>query len=469
MSRDEGLIRPYSFALIQLNRVLDAFCVMAVLYVCAIALDRCSPIVWWLALGAALTFMLIAQSARLYRSWRVAPLHEELSVIWKGWLMTAGIAIVVLYLIEEKAAIDRTLVILWACLVPLLLSAIRVFARLSLRTWRRAGRNFRVAAIVGATTTGQRVAKRILLNRWMGMRIAGIFDDRSPSGDRPLVGEPTAVVGNIDDLAKKARAHEIDIIYIALPMRAEQRVRQLVERLEDCLTQIYYVPDFSVFDLLYAQWETLGEMPILRIINSPHAGYNGFIKRIQDIILSGISLLILAIPMLGIAWAIRLTSPGPAIYRQVRHGLDGREFVIYKFRSMATAPQSRDEFAQATKNDARVTRLGRFLRRTSLDELPQLINVLQGRMSLVGPRPHPLKLNNQHSEIIKRFVLRHKVRPGITGWAQVNGFRGETETLEKMRGRIEYDLEYINNWSLWLDVRILAMTAIRVWQDPNAY
>jgi putative colanic acid biosynthesis UDP-glucose lipid carrier transferase len=260
----------------------------------------------------------------------------------------------------------------------------------------------------------------------------------------------------------------VDIVYIALPMRAEARVRRLVERLTDTTASIYYAADFSVFDLLYAQWETIAGVPILRIVDSPLNGFNAFAKRVQDLCLSSLLLLVCALPMLLIALALRLSQGGPVFFRQTRHGLDGREFTIWKFRTMATVRRG-DPVRQATRRDPRTTRLGRFLRRTSLDELPQLFNVLQGTMSLVGPRPHPVDLNDQYRFVLRRFALRHKVRPGITGWAQLNGFRGETETPEKMRRRLEYDLEYINGWSLWFDLRILCLTALRFWKDDNAY
>jgi putative colanic acid biosynthesis UDP-glucose lipid carrier transferase len=240
-----------------------------------------------------------------------------------------------------------------------------------------------------------------------------------------------------------------------------------VERLSHTTVSVYYVADFTVFDLLHAQWETLGGVPILRIVDSPLNGFNGVAKRLQDVALSVLLLAVCALPMALIAIAIKLSSRGPVLFRQRRHGLDGKEFTIWKFRTMDEGHDVPGP--QASREDPRTTPLGRFLRRTSLDELPQLFNVLQGRMSLVGPRPHPPGLNDLHRGAISRFVLRHKVRPGITGWAQVNGCRGETETREKMQRRLEYDLEYINNWSFWFDVRILVLTALRVWRDENAY
>jgi putative colanic acid biosynthesis UDP-glucose lipid carrier transferase len=468
MDMKKGLVRPYAFLLVQLNRVADIAWIFIGLYVVLQSDAGWGSDVTWLALIATSLFAFSAESRKLYRSWRVAPLQEELSIIWRSWFVAALVTISTLYFFDNQFQVDKVTVLLWVAIVPVLLSATRVIVRLTLRATRRAGRNFRVAAILGANDMGSRVADRLIFNRWMGIRVIGFFDQRSPSRSRTPFDGPVPLVGNMDDLLRQAEQGEIDIVYITLPMRAEIRVKQLIEQLADTMVQVYYVADFVLFDFLQAQWGTLGDIPVLMVINSPVLGFNSFIKRFQDICFASILLVLAGLPMLIIAVAIKISSPGPVIYRQVRHGLDGQEFMIYKFRTMAIE-ECRARYKQATRDDPRVTPLGCFLRRTSLDELPQLINVLQGRMSLVGPRPHPLQLNEQHRNLITHFVLRHKVRPGITGWAQVNGYRGETETLEKMRRRLEYDLEYINNWSIWFDLRILFLTLIRAWQDRNAY
>lgn len=468
MSANKGLVRPYSFLLIQFNRVTDVACIFVSLFVAVHFGAEWSTDATWIALLGALFFALRAQTKHLYRSWRVAPLHEELSIIWRSWLASALVILAILYLLNSHFQLDKGSLLIWLVITPVFLSVTRIVVRLSLRASRRAGRNFRVAAVVGANKTGQRIAERLLFNRWMGIHLIGYFDERSPDSSRPPIDGPVPLLGNIDDLVARAKDGELDIVYISLPMRAEIRVQQLVERLADTMVMVYYVADFMVFDLLHTHWETLGDIPVLAIINSPFNGFNNFAKRIQDIFFASILLILCGVPMLIIAIALRLTSPESIIYRQVRHGLDGDEFEIYKFRTM-TAEGSDAAYKQATRGDPRVTALGRFLRRASLDELPQLINVLQGRMSLVGPRPHPLELNEAHRDLIKHFVLRHKVRPGITGWAQVNGCRGETETLEKMQARLEYDMEYINNWSFWLDLRILLLTIVQVWRDRRAY
>ena len=468
MPTDKGLIRPYSFLLVQANRLADALWILASLYVTLELGPGFSRDAVWLALVAPVAFGLCAERNQLYRSWRVAALHEELSMIWRSWLTASSFVVFIAFMFDALPRPSKALLLGWLVTAPLLLSATRVVVRLALRASRSAGRNFRTAGVVGANEVGRRVAERLIHNRWMGIRLIGYFEDRASVGGRALADGPVGVIGDTQDLVERAATGAIDIVYVALPMRAEARIRRLVERLADTTVSVYYVADFTVFDLLHPQWETLGGVPILRIVDSPVGGFSGFAKRLQDLGLSFLLLAVCALPMATIALAVKLSSPGPVLFRQRRHGLDGKEFTIWKFRTMAL-PEGDPLGRQATREDPRTTQVGRFLRRTSLDELPQLFNVLQGSMSLVGPRPHPPGLNDRHRAVIERFVLRHKVRPGITGWAQVNGCRGETETREKMQRRLEYDLEYINNWSFWLDLRILLLTAFRVWKDKNAY
>jgi putative colanic acid biosysnthesis UDP-glucose lipid carrier transferase len=302
---------------------------------------------------------------------------------------------------------------------------------------------------------------------WMGLRLAGFFDDRAPADARSAPG--IEIAGNYAELLRRIQANEIDIVYVTLPLRSELRIHHIISQLRDSTVSVYYVPDFTAFGLLRASWDTMGGMPVVNVIDTPHQGINAMSKRIFDIVVGSLILMIIAIPMLIIAAAVKISSPGPAIFKQRRDGLDGREFEIWKFRTMTVCEDGKAEFKQAVRNDARITPLGAFLRRTSLDELPQFVNVLQGRMSIVGPRPHPVALNASQRRLIDGYMLRHKVKPGITGWAQVNGYRGETDTHDKMLGRVRLDLDYIHNWSLWLDIRILGLTLVKGMSSPNAY
>jgi putative colanic acid biosynthesis UDP-glucose lipid carrier transferase len=229
---------------------------------------------------------------------------------------------------------------------------------------------------------------------------------------------------------------------------------------------VYLVPDIFLFDLIQARMDHVGGLPVLAVCETPFYGVNGIVKRVSDIVLASLILVLIAPILAAVALGVKLSSPGPAIFRQRRYGLNGQDVVVYKFRSMTVAEDGA-VVKQATKNDSRVTPFGAFLRRTSLDELPQFINVLQGRMSIVGPRPHAIAHNEMYRKLIKSYMVRHKVRPGITGWAQVNGLRGETETVEKMRARIEYDLDYLRNWSLGLDLRIIWQTIFVVFKRPD--
>jgi putative colanic acid biosynthesis UDP-glucose lipid carrier transferase len=231
---------------------------------------------------------------------------------------------------------------------------------------------------------------------------------------------------------------------------------------------VFFVPDVFGISIIQGRLQDMNGVPVVGLCETPFTGTNRLVKRLSDIVLASLILVLIAPLLLAIAIAIKLTSPGPVIFKQRRNGLDGEEIVVYKFRSMRTQDDG-DVVQQATKDDPRITPLGRFLRRSSLDELPQFINVLQGRMSIVGPRPHAVAHNEQYRQLIKAYMVRHKVKPGITGWAQIHGHRGETDTIEKMQARVEYDLEYLRNWSLGLDLQIIARTIKVVFFDRNAY
>jgi putative colanic acid biosynthesis UDP-glucose lipid carrier transferase len=251
-------------------------------------------------------------------------------------------------------------------------------------------------------------------------------------------------------------------------MRAEKRLQQVVEALRDTTASVYFVPDVFAFSLLTASFTDLRGIPLISLWETPFFGINGWVKRLEDLVLASLILLVVSPVMLFIALGIRLSSPGPIIFKQRRYGLDGHEIIVYKFRTMKVWEDGA-QVPQATQNDQRVTAFGRLLRRTSLDELPQFFNVLQGTMSIVGPRPHAVAHNEYYRRLIPGYMLRHKVRPGLTGWAQINGWRGETETLDKMEKRVEFDLDYLRRWSLWFDLKIIGLTLWRGLTDIQAY
>jgi putative colanic acid biosynthesis UDP-glucose lipid carrier transferase len=324
------------------------------------------------------------------------------------------------------------------------------------------------AVIIGANELGRTLARSLIEQRQFSpVRVTAFFDDRAPQRLGPNLELP--ISGGIDTVADFVRANRIDQIYIALPMASQPRILRLLEQLRDTTVSIYFLPDIFLYDLIQARVDTVGGLPVVAVCETPFHGTTGLIKRLSDVCLSTAAIAVTAPLMLGIAVAVRATSPGPILFRQRRYGLDGEEIVVWKFRSMRVQEDGAT-VRQATRDDDRITPIGGFLRRTSLDELPQFFNVLQGRMSVVGPRPHAVAHNEAYRKLIKGYMIRHKVKPGITGWAQVNGARGETETVDKMKRRIELDLEYLRHWSLRMDVKIVLMT---VWQalrgDRNAY
>jgi putative colanic acid biosynthesis UDP-glucose lipid carrier transferase len=419
-------------------------------------------------LAAVVAFTLMAEVTGLYRGWRGVAAERELGcglVTWGGTLLLLFAAA---YATRYSAELPRRFVLVWAAVTPLGMTCFRAGTRLVLRSLRRNGLNTRRFAIVGVNDLAFRLARNIEQAPELGLKLAGLFDDR-PAGRTPaLPADVGPRVGNIRELVIQARDGRIDSIYITFPMRAEERIRKVLEALADTTASVYLVPDFFVFELLHARWTNIRGLPAVSVFENPFYGVDGLLKRASDIVLAGLFLVLAALPMAAIAAAIKLTSPGPVFFRQKRYGLDGRQILVWKFRTMRVCEDG-NTFKQATRNDPRVTPLGAFLRKTSLDELPQLFNVLDGSMSLVGPRPHPNAHNEQFRGLIPGYMLRHKVKPGITGLAQVNGWRGETETLEKMQGRIECDHRYIREWSLWLDLRILARTVLVVLKRQNAY
>jgi len=324
----------------------------------------------------------------------------------------------------------------------------------------------RSALIVGAGNLGTELGARFANDLALGMDVVGFFDDRS--AERTNLANPKQLLGRLEDIPEYVNRHGIDLIYITLPLASHLRTLTLLDALRDTTASVYFVPDIFVSDLIQARVDHIHGMPVVALTESPTLGVSGIGKRISDVILAGLILLAIWPLMLLIAIGVKLTTPGPILFKQRRYGLDGQEILIYKFRSMHVCEDGAT-IHQAGRSDARVTRFGAFIRRTSLDELPQLINVLQGRMSVVGPRPHAVAHNEQYRKLIKGYMLRHKVKPGITGWAQVNGLRGETKSLDKMRARIQYDIDYMRNWSLIFDLMIIGKTLLVVWRDQNAY
>ena len=336
-----------------------------------------------------------------------------------------------------------------------------------IRAWAKAGMLTRRIAIIGAGEQGQRLADMLSKSDDPWSRVIGVFDDRADRVPKEVQTFP--VLGGIDDLIRAARENRIDDILIALPWSAENRVGDIVERLRILPVDIRLCPDLIGMRYHNRDYARIGNVSYLNIFEKPVSEWNYVVKFLEDWILASI-VLVLNLPLMAaIALAIKFTSRGPVLFRQKRYGFNNEVIEVYKFRTMYVERPPETGVPQATKDDPRVTSVGRFLRRTSLDELPQLFNVLQGTMSLVGPRPHAVEHNVEYSGIIQGYYSRHRVKPGITGWAQVNGYRGETDTPQKMEKRVEYDIYYIENWSLLFDLKIIFMTLYVVLAQKNAY
>ena len=383
-----------------------------------------------------------------------------------GWLAVIALLMLVGWVSGTLGAFDQRAILAWIVATPpLLFAAHRMIPVILPRLLAVEGLQ-RTAVIAGANETGCRLAERIGASPSLGIRVAGFFDDRGAERLEAISGG--ASLGSLGRLAEYVKAHRIDLIYIALPMASHPRILRLLEELHDTTASIYFAPDIYLIDLIQARVDTIAGLPVVAVCESPFYGANRLIKRVSDIVLASAILALISPLMLAIAIGVKLSSPGPALFKQRRYGLDGREIVVYKFRSMRVLEDG-NVVRQATRDDPRVTRFGAFLRACSLDELPQFINVLQGRMSVVGPRPHAVAHNEMYRKLIRGYMIRHKVRPGITGLAQVNGLRGETSSLERMQMRIEYDLAYLRSWSLLLDLQIVLKTIFIVLRKKNAY
>jgi putative colanic acid biosynthesis UDP-glucose lipid carrier transferase len=469
MRHEHGITKPRYPDLGTVRRLIDGLCVAAaLLLVTGLGMRSIAPQDGMAMLLAVVLFYLVGEATGLFRSWRGAPLKQEVSRVWMTWLWVAPALVLIAFVTKTADQYSRIVTMAWFVAVPVLLSAERVAIRLVLEQIRRRGLNTRSVGIVGATETGERLAQMIATTPSLGMRLGGFYDDRKRSRGLPNAEHLGALTGNLEQVVDDARTGKLDVVYITLSLQAEPRIKRLVLRLADSTASVYVVPDFGVSHLLKAEWTSLGDTPVVSIFESPFFGVDGWRKRIEDVLLGSLILAIVAIPMMVVAIGVKLTSRGPVLFRQRRYGLNGQPIDVLKFRSM-TVSEDGAVVRQATRADARITGLGAFLRRTSLDELPQFLHVLTGKMSIVGPRPHAVAHNEQYRSCIDGYMLRHKVKPGITGWAQVNGWRGETDTLEKMDKRIEFDLAYIRNWALLLDLKIIFLTIFGRAVHRNAF
>ena len=418
-----------------------------------------------LIISALLALMLLPGDIRDGTTLRPQISSISLSVITR-WSLLILVLLLLGYATKTSAIFSRKALFTWFLVTPPLIVIAQVAIEILIARSLLSAGNARNVVIAGAGELGQTLASKIKGSRIAGMRLEGFFDDRGE--ERLPDASAHALLGKLKDLPEYVRKHKTDLIFITLPIRNIQRVTEILDQLHDTTASIYFVPDVFVFDLIQCRPADIDGLPIVALCETPFQGSQGMIKAASDYAIATMVLLLVSPLMIAIAIAIKLTSPGSVIFKQRRYGLDGREITVYKFRTMTVSEDS-DDIRQATRDDERVTRVGGFLRKYSLDELPQFINVLQGRMSVVGPRPHAVAHNEQYRPLIKGYMVRHKVNPGITGLAQVLGYRGETETVDAMRNRVQYDLEYLRNWSLALDMRIILKTLRIVLKDDMAY
>jgi putative colanic acid biosynthesis UDP-glucose lipid carrier transferase len=467
MTENDGFVRDNINQFAFIYRFLDiALIQICLAFACLLYIGEYNLKYFVLALLANISYIFFAELFALYRSWRAASLKEMLFYAFISWALTLFPVFMFLFFTKESDYFSRVVLGLWIISTAFSLCVWRVIFRQILFSLRRKGLNTRSVGIIGLTERGLSLLKEIEHHPETGYKLTAVFDERTP--DRLNSDYIHYYKGGIQEGVKMAVQGDIEILFIALPMSSNDRIDSILKVLGDTIVDVHVVPDKFTFNLLQSRMSTVGEMQTISVYDSPMKGGSSLLKRAEDLVLASLILCIIAIPMIIIALVVKLSSKGPAIFKQDRYGMDGKKIKIWKFRSMTTQDNGA-VVKQATKGDARITPLGAFLRRTSLDELPQFFNVLQGHMSVVGPRPHAVSHNEQYRKKIDYYMLRHKMKPGITGWAQVSGWRGETDTDEKMEMRIKYDLHYIRNWSLWFDFKIVIFTIFRGFVGNNAY
>jgi len=386
--------------------------------------------------------------------------------IASSWLVLLSILALCAYATRSLHYFEDDVLMAWAVITPILQWLATWLGRTIVRRRAVRAESRRTAVVVGASALGVKVARALQGGDDAGVEFVGFFDDRTDGRIDPTA--KSKVLGTLSEVAAYTTEHRVREVYITLPLGSQPRIVELLEQLQDTTASLFFVPDVFGISIIQGRLQDMNGVPVVGICETPFTGTNELVKRISDIILASFIVVLISPLLVAIAIGVKLSSPGPVLFKQRRNGLDGHEIVVYKFRSMRTMEDG-EVVRQATRNDPRVTPFGAFLRRTSFDELPQFFNVLAGTMSIVGPRPHAVTHNKEYRQIIKAYMVRHKVKPGITGWAQVNGQRGETDTVEKMRMRVEYDLEYLRNWSLGLDLKIIVSTIRVLFFDRQAY
>lgn len=453
-----------------MHRLLDVVVISAVLVFSSVFYLDAFTLQYQIALLVVIvTYFLSAEISGLYHTHKLFSFNQVLRATLSSWLLCIVLSPLIGFFLKISEDYSRVVIGVWFLTTPIVLIGWRLASIDAFKFKQR--REKKKSIIIGATKAGLSLANELKNNKLLGEEVVGFFDDRPLTRLTESLGIetlPAKKLGNVDDALRMAKNRQIKNVYVALPMEASKRIKQICTSFADSNAHVHFVPDLFSFDLMHSRWKNIGGLFVVSVHDTPFRGMNSFTKRIEDLILSALILILISPVMLFVAIGVKLSSPGPIIFKQDRYGLDGHPIKVWKFRSM----RSTDNGAvvkQATKNDPRVTKFGAFIRRTSLDELPQFINVLQGKMSIVGPRPHAVAHNEEYRNKVDKYMLRHHVKPGITGLAQVSGYRGETDTLDKMEKRVEYDLKYIHGWSVWLDIKIIFLTVFKGFVGKTAY
>ncbi|XUW89894.1 undecaprenyl-phosphate glucose phosphotransferase [Burkholderia sp. M6-3] len=410
----------------------------------------------------------------IYQSWRGKPLYDLLCRVAGGWAMVEVTGVLISFTLHRADSLSRLWLVYWAIATIVLLIVTKVIVYSILRGLRREGFNQRAVAIVGGAPYGRFLIQQMRSRPDAGFSPVVVFDEdatinpyEDPDTSDAIEGVP--VERDYQRMIELVRQRAIRELWLALPISKEKEIHRFVMDLRNDFVNIRFIPDVRSLTLFNQPMVELLGVPAINLAASPITDLRVLPKRVFDRLFALAALTALAPVMLVIAAMVKLSSPGPVFFRQKRKGIDGHEFEIYKFRSMKVHKEEAGRITQATRRDPRITVVGAFLRRTSLDELPQFINVLRGEMSVVGPRPHALEHDDIYKDLVKGYMHRYRIKPGITGWAQINGYRGETDRIEKMMGRVKLDLYYMQHWTFWLDIKIVVLTLWKGFVGNNAY
>lgn len=453
-------------------RIVDIFIICSLLFVTTFSYVGTFPALYQLILCVVvIAYFFAAEISGVYHTHKHTSLKQVLLTVLASWFICIALSLVLGFFLKISESYSRVVLGVWFAITPFVLISWRWCAFVLPKRLRPKDCYKDKSIIIGATPAGIILAQELRNSKHINENLLGFYDDRTPERIEKTMGAselPLNMKGNIDDALLLAKHHSVKNVYVALPMEAAKRIKQILNAFSDSNAHVHVVPDFFTFDLMHSRWKNIGNMMTLSVHDTPFRGFTSMIKRFEDVLLSLVIIALISPILLIVAIGVKLSSPGPIIFKQDRYGLDGRPIKVWKFRSMS-ATDNGSVVKQAKKNDPRITKFGAFIRRTSLDELPQFFNVLTGQMSIVGPRPHAVAHNEEYRGLIDKYMLRHQVKPGITGWAQINGYRGETDTIDKMEKRVEYDLTYIQNWTLWLDIKIVYLTIFKGFTGKTAY